>query len=130
MNEIMNKEEEKEIEEFFHLVETTKLGILNDIKTSGYCNGLNSSMSFLEIFDLFSKHSNLLNVISKKTVEVYVDSIFERENKSGSFLVEGEVEKKSNESNDHSYKSNDIRYIFTADSLEKFLTSILIFSDN
>jgi hypothetical protein len=130
MNEIMNKEEEKEIEEFFHLVETTKLRILNDIKTSGNCNGLKGSMSFLELFDLFSKHSNLLNVISKKTVEVYVDSIFERENKSVSVLVEGEVENKSNESNDHLDKSNDIRYIFSPDSLEKFLTSILIFSDN
>jgi hypothetical protein len=110
MNDIINREEEKEIEDFFHSVETTKQKILNDIETEGVKN----PMSLSQIFDYFTKHVKILNVISKKTVEVYIDSIFERDDKK---IMQIETD------------CINARYNFTPDALEKFLTSILIFSD-
>lgn len=93
-----------EIIEFFDSVEDVKKRILNYKSSSPELKDTNS-LTNENIKELLYKNVNLFNVISDDTVRIYIETIFEIEK------VHEEI----------------VYYKFTDNSLDTFLTSILIF---
>ena len=94
-------EEVKEIEDFFIKVDSVKSKILNHLE-----KGALKDLKYLQpeqLYNLLNENMNLLKVITKETVDIYIDCFFE--------------------------KNSSQLYIFSHESLETFLTSILIFAE-
>ena len=102
---LVDEEEIQEITKFFSQVELMKNKILSQLKQEDVLIKQNCNLfTREELTDLLIKNLNLLELISKDTIRIYVESFF-KENEDAKFEVNEE-------------------------SLEGFLTSIMIFSNN
>lgn len=100
------EQEMKEITDFFQKIENYKNKILKCKEDSELRDSI--YLSEQQIKQLLIQNINLINIITDDTIKIYIDSIFRLEE-------------------DISYEN---KYKFTDESLETFLTSILIFSDD
>jgi len=104
----VDDQEMEEITNFFAEVNSLKIKILTQLQSKQPDEKNSSPNSFIlsesEIINLFLQNVNLVNIISEETVKIYVDSFFK-------FKEDGNFE-------------------LTENSLESFLTSIIIFSNN
>ncbi len=98
---LVDEKEMEEITEFFTEVESMKNKIL---KEDPVLKNNSNLFTRKEITNLLIQNLKLLNIISEDTIQIYVESFFKK--------------------NEHG------KYELTEDSLEGFLTSIMIFSNN
>ena len=99
---LVDEKEIEEITEFFSDVESKKKKIFLQLNEDPVLKQNSNLFTREGITNLLIKNLNLLNVISEDTIKIYVESFFK--------------------------KNEDGKFELTEESLEGFLTSIMIFS--
>jgi hypothetical protein len=106
--DFVDEQEMEEITNFFNQVDSLKIKILTQLQLDKPETKNSSSKAFIlsksKIISLLLQNVNLVNIISEETIKIYVDSFFK--------------------------EKEDGNYEITDNSLESFLTSIMIFSNN